>query len=114
MKPTHLAAAAILGLALPLGAMANHGDMADHIVKKLDLDDARAEEVRSVVKDYAEKRKELKEEYKEQLKNVLTDEEYEKLEAMKEAKREKHKDKKKAPKGKWKDETSEYYEEGGQ
>ena len=111
MKLTHIAAVAILGLALPLGAMANHGDKdkAEHIIKALDLDDERAEEVRSVVENYTEKRKELKEQYKEQLKGVLTDEEYEQLKAMKKAKKEKHKDKE--HKGKWKDETSEYYED---
>lgn len=97
MQIRHIIAATVLGIALPMSAMAGD-DYGKHLVKTLNLEGDRADQVQEIVDEYQEQKKELKEkmhdEYsalsdqKEQkLKSVLTKEEFKQYEALKETKK---------------------------
>lgn len=92
------------GLALAGSGHQEH--KADKIIEKLDLDDVRATEVRTILETTHDARKALREEMREKQKalhaqakqnlaTVLTEEEMAKFEAMQEKKKAKMKDKKK-------------------
>lgn len=90
MQIKYLAGAAVLAVALPFATVADSEDKADHYIQTLNLDDARAEQVRDIMENYHDGKKALKDQKKQQLEEVLTDDEMEKLKSMKESKREKY------------------------
>lgn len=103
MRLNYLIGTAVLGLALPLTAVAGD-DKGEKLAKALNLSGDRAEQVEQVLENYHEQRKEVKDQAEErlstlgdqkksQLRSILTEEEFEQYEDMHEAKKEfkKHK-----------------------
>lgn len=99
MQIKHMVAIASLTLSLPLTALAN--DKSDEVIKALNLQGAKAEQVEDIMENYHDQRKEvkerardsikaLKEQKKQQLEVVLTDAEMDQLEAWHDAKKKRY------------------------
>ncbi len=89
---TFIATTAV-AIALPLSAIAGDKDpekKAEWIAEKLELDDARAEQVETILTDYHEGKKELKKQKKERLESTLSEEERDKLKEMWKEEKRKH------------------------
>ncbi len=98
MQLRHILAATVLGLALPMGAIAGD-DHADRVVKTLNLSGDKADRVEDILEDFHDQKHDLMENTHDQisdladekdakLKAVLTDEEYKQYEELRETKKE--------------------------
>lgn len=87
---------AVLGALIPMGAMAGSDDKGEKVVKALNLEGDRAEQVEEVMSSYYEQKKTIKNQVKDQmetlkdqkeerLKTILSDDEFDQYESMKEA-----------------------------
>lgn len=105
MQFKHIISATILAV-MSLGVMAGSNEKIDKLTDSLQLDDNRAEQVREILNDYHEQKKEakkiahdqkklLKDVKKQRLSTVLSESEMEQLKSIMEEKKERYKDKRK-------------------
>lgn len=104
MQFKHFLSAVVLSAAMPFSAFAGSEEKIDELVDSLRLDDNRAEQVREILNDYHNQKKEimkvahdqkslLKDLKKKRLETVLSENEMEQLKSIMEEKRKKYKEK---------------------
>ncbi len=97
MHLRHILATTVIGLALPMGAMAGD-DHADRLVKNLNLSGEKADQVENILEEFHDQKHDLMEKTHDQigdladekdqkLKAILTKEEYKQYEDFKETKK---------------------------
>lgn len=102
MQAKHLFGTLVLAVAVPLSATAGSGDKAEELIKTLNLQDDRAEQVRDILDTYHEQKRQIgelahdqirqsKELKMERLESVLTEEELEQYKSIMEQKKKQYK-----------------------